>query len=430
MACKYIFNGVEYKDKQTFIEEFVKPNFINQPKTLRVQEYQSDYFQKLRNNFKFRGVPHNIIIPADNNGKKVYLIDEVEVSSNVYNKAFEDFIDAGGDNQFLALLHKNDNWVTFGIKAIIQNAAKQGFSKVWLPTGNTASKVEGHTTLEEFKKQKEDRIGFLKTELKAYDALSVVEVNNSYRIYDPFLDEYQGGMWLLKEDAKAELKKRQDKNKEDTNNEINQLKQELERVETEGFETEGFGALRPIFNFYENTVTNILKKNYDVTKITDEHGNTWNEILIDNRYKMDAILLKEEDFGQDNDLVTSSELESFNKRQGLTGVSPAIGKAKIMGNLKKEYPNLLFKLKTDYNTQTQSDWVYITARYKDSYLKQQEKNMQTEQKIKEKILDNNKPNVYIEGNNQYYYNNKLYPSFDDMQSAMNNDGLSFNSCKL
>jgi hypothetical protein len=130
MACKYIFNGVEYKDKQTFIEEFVKPNFINQPRTLRVQEYQSDYFQKLRNNFKFRGVPHNIIIPADNNGKKVYLIDEVEVSSNVYNKAFEDFIDAGGDNQFLALLHKNDNWITFGIKAIIQNAAKQTITEV------------------------------------------------------------------------------------------------------------------------------------------------------------------------------------------------------------------------------------------------------------------------------------------------------------
>jgi len=253
MACKYIFNGVEYKDKQAFIEEFVKPNFINQPRTLRVQEYQSDYFQKLRNNFKFRGVPHNIIIPADNNGKKVYLIDEVEVSSNVYNKAFEDFIDAGGDNQFLALLHKNDNWITFGIKAIIQNAAKKGYEKVLFPSGNTASKVEGHTTLEEFKKQKEDRIKFLDGEINDPE-------NIERRI----------------EEAKREKE---------------QIEQELERVETEGF-----GALKPIYNFYENTVKNVLNKQYgkeNVKQITDEYGNTWNEITLTEKNKEEIYLQKE-----------------------------------------------------------------------------------------------------------------------------------------
>ena len=40
--------------------------------------------------------------------------------------------------------------------------------------------------------------------------------------------------------------------------EINQLKQELKRVEG----PEGFGALKPIYNFYENIVTNILRKQY------------------------------------------------------------------------------------------------------------------------------------------------------------------------
>lgn len=59
-------------------------------------------------------------------------------------------------------------------------------------------------------------------------------------------------------------------------NEINQLKQELERVETEGF-----GALRPIWNFYENTVLNILKKQgYNPVEIIDEYGNKWNEVEI------------------------------------------------------------------------------------------------------------------------------------------------------
>ena len=63
---------------------------------------------------------------------------------------------------------------------------------------------------------------------------------------------------------------------ENLQNEINQLKQELERVEKEGF-----GALKPIYNFYENTVTNILKKQgYKPELITDEYGNTWNEVDI------------------------------------------------------------------------------------------------------------------------------------------------------
>src|SRR5690606_4570279 len=60
-------------------------------------------------------------------------------------------------------------------------------------------------------------------------------------------------------------------------NEISQLKQELERVEG----PEGFGALKPIYNFYENTVANILKKQgYNPVEITDEYGNTWNEVTI------------------------------------------------------------------------------------------------------------------------------------------------------
>ena len=58
--------------------------------------------------------------------------------------------------------------------------------------------------------------------------------------------------------------------------EIITLNKELERVETEGF-----GALKPIYNFYENTVTNILKKQgYNPILITDEYGNTWNEVVL------------------------------------------------------------------------------------------------------------------------------------------------------
>lgn len=61
------------------------------------------------------------------------------------------------------LLNKDNNWVTFFVKSIIQDSAKKGYEKRLFPSGNTASKVEGHTTLEEFKKQKEDRLNYLQS---------------------------------------------------------------------------------------------------------------------------------------------------------------------------------------------------------------------------------------------------------------------------
>jgi hypothetical protein len=162
-------------------------------------------------------------------------------------------------NQFLQLLNKDNNWVTFFVKSIIQDSSKKGYEKILFPSGNTASKIEGHTTLEEFKKQKEDRIKELEKQ----------EIDNQNKIGSKRktgLGEYIYTEQNYKED------------KENIYTEVNQLKQELKRVETEGF-----GALKPIYNFYENTVTNILKKQGLSSKvITDEYGNTWNEVEVDN----------------------------------------------------------------------------------------------------------------------------------------------------
>ena len=87
-------------------------------------------------------------------------------------------------------------------------------------------------------------------------------------------------------------------------NEINQLKQELERVEKEGF-----GALRPIYNFYENTVTNILKKQGNNPKlITDEYGNTWNEIEIKPEFKEQDIRFSSPNIEYTGDLAIEEKL--------------------------------------------------------------------------------------------------------------------------
>lgn len=226
----------------------------------------------------------------ENENRKIKDIEKVE--NDVYNKNIN-------SNQFLQLLNKDNNWVTFFIKSIIQDSAKKGYEKVLFPTGNTASKVEGHTTLEEFKKQKEDRIKQLEIEKNKYESSNYIvhrynEFDSSDKTFEfKSIDEansFLSDKSLSRKESPKQYyslpKDNRDVIEATTANitkEINQLKQELERVEG----PEGFGALKPIYNFYENTVTNILNKTYgkeNVKVITDEYGNTWNEITLEKKH--------------------------------------------------------------------------------------------------------------------------------------------------
>ena len=47
--------------------------------------------------------------------------------------------------------------------------------------------------------------------------------------------------------------------------------------------TQGIEKLKPVEAFYTNRVTNILNKLYDTKQVTDEHGNTWNEVTLDKK---------------------------------------------------------------------------------------------------------------------------------------------------
>lgn len=218
MACKYYYNSIEYSSKEEFINKVIKPNFINNDKILRIQEFQQpDFLKQIRNNPNW--------INEQNFS---------ETEKGVLNLLFG----------------KNEGWIRFGLQSLIQNAAKEGYTKVRLPKGDTSAKVEGHTTLEEFKKEKEDRIKELEKEQSKLDS------NLEQGLYGMDTSDYE-----LRSNKILE--------------EIDTLEKELERVETEGF-----GALKPIYNFYENTVSNILEKLYTVKKITDEYGNSWNEITI------------------------------------------------------------------------------------------------------------------------------------------------------
>lgn len=228
-------------------------------KTRRILEVQSDLFQKGRNN--------------DN----LFLL-----------KGKQDTLSKTNENNFLQLLNKNNNWVTFFVKSIIQDSAKKGYEKILFPKGDTASKVEGHSTLKEFKKQKENRIKILeeyvlehKKELQNYEQALVLK-KDKYGDYYGYLGNNETP--FTNGESEQMIKNSLNALQQHTNikiirdeKEIIQLKQELEKVEKEGF-----AALKPIYKFYEETVGNILNKQFknQVKKVTDEHGNGWYELTL------------------------------------------------------------------------------------------------------------------------------------------------------
>ena len=82
-------------------------------------------------------------------------------------------------NQFLQLLNKDNNWVTFFIKSIIQDSAKKGYEKVLFPKGETAAKIEGHESVA-------DRIMAIDNDIKKFKGfssnLNSIEENTGYAI--------------------------------------------------------------------------------------------------------------------------------------------------------------------------------------------------------------------------------------------------------
>ncbi len=233
--------------------------------------------------FRYKGLIHEILRPSDNDGNPVYLIDENEVTVKEYNKAFENFIDEGGDNQFLALLHKKDNWVTFFVKSIIQDSAKKGYEKVVFPTGSTAYKIEsGGRTIEDFIKNKED---IIKSNEEYLDF-----VKNVSKIGDTYQYRNRSGKITTENiDDQTDLNEIV-LNKEKFTKENIQLKKEIEDVKA------GVSGLAATARFYQETVADVLKKRgYSPTLITDEYGNTWNEISVEKQRDLDDIYFQLEE---------------------------------------------------------------------------------------------------------------------------------------
>ena len=269
----------------------------NQSKTRRILEVQSDLFQK------GRSLENLASDMTETRQDEVFeYANDNKVSLEEAKKALE-IKSVNKENQFLQLLNKDNNWVTFFVKSIIQDSAKKGYEKVLFPSGNTASKVEGHTTLEELKKQKEDRLQVLKSKISSNGITYTKEGNKFFRENPSF-----GKQEITEDKFNEKLEKNQ--------NEIKTIEQELKRVETEGF-----GALAPIYNFYENIVSNILtKQGYKPNVITDEYGNTWNEVNVKPQRDLNKILLRNVEEDDDIPLSDQELYEHANKFFGKLNV--------------------------------------------------------------------------------------------------------------
>ncbi|MCA9747687.1 MAG: hypothetical protein KC414_01145, partial [Romboutsia sp.] len=298
--------GLEDENESSILEK------IGVSKTRRVLEVQSDWAQNLRLDFNLDGIRHHI---ETINKKKTYYIGSKEVSSKVYQKAFEDFIERGEliksgskeENDFARIILKN--WVTFFIESIIQDSAKKGYEKVLFPKGDTAAKIEGHQTLEEFKKQKEGRIKKLEEDKKKGYKILDEPIGN----YDYYQDSE--GKYIkahLFENEYLEISKEQYERaikNHTVDNEINRLKQELADVES------GQTQLSSIAKFYEETIHNILKKQgFNPERITDEHGNDWFEIQVPEEVDIDLLPKEEEKPYKEFNKEANDELDALLER--------------------------------------------------------------------------------------------------------------------
>lgn len=357
------------------IAAFTKKSEGDLNKTLRVLELQSDLFQRGRDKevltsavdpsmaetFIFNGNIYRAEGYIDYAGDQDYKFykqkvgdnferkiteDEFNKIWNQWNKSLEDIptnLKKDFDNKFLQLLNKDGNWTTVFVKSIIQDAAKRGYEKVLFPLGDTAAKVEGHDTLENFRTTKLSQIFKINQEIenyKAHPAQAVIEWNVNQGIYDNQVLYYADGRYLrskingvdeieeifddpryaedaaiIKNEQWQKEKEKGDKVPEEVKvreviesleNEKAQYEQELARVEG----PEGFGALRPVYNFYQNTIANILKKQgYEPSLYTDANGNSWNEIEIHKQRDTSAI--------QFNSRMTPKQFKKFlNEKYG------------------------------------------------------------------------------------------------------------------
>lgn len=286
MACKYTYKGIVYNSKEEFINQVINPQFLSNKKVRRVMELQSDLFQKGRDKQSLAGYKSDLSSEEEQSYNR-YLLETGQITQEEFDNP--KIIGKEKENQFLQLLNKDNNWVTFFIKSIIQDSAKKGYEKVLFPKGETAAKIEGHETIAEQLKRINQEIENLK--------------NDNYLAAPPIEINFETGVGV--------------NNATNNKDRIEQLEQEKSNLKSQGIE-----KLKPIEAFYEIKVGNILEKQFgkdNVKTITDEFGNQWREITINQARDLDNILLQKNEanriIGQANIKAMTVLVDAVNKKE-------------------------------------------------------------------------------------------------------------------
>ncbi|HPF82928.1 MAG TPA: hypothetical protein PLV83_02010 [Bacilli bacterium] len=350
-------NKVEVKDYTAYLygddsQAYLKTEGGNKTKTRRVLEIQSDLFQKGRDKENLVTQQREFIENREvvlNNGEEYdikdfpYLVIDKRfgaVVKPVFTKEDgETFIKEElntlkqpteiKENQFLQLLNKDNNWVTFFIKSIIQDSAKRGYEKVLFPKGETAAKIEGHETIA-------DEIRRIDNELLKYNDISKVNIKpytKTSAIYNKQLEGinvgYIGDIFFYKKDNFTNL------TLEEAKIEFNRVKNNLEQQKA-NLKSQGIEKLKPIEAFYEIKVGNILEKQFgkdNVKTITDEYGNQWREITITEDMQ-DTIL-----FDRTNDNIKEGVSKLFESNPELANIGTQEQYSKYLDTIFPDYIN-------------------------------------------------------------------------------------------
>lgn len=260
------------------------------------------------------------------------------ISTSEMNIAKDEYIKSKGNinnkNAFLQLLNKDNNWVRFFIKTTIQDAVKNGYKKIWFPQGETAAKIEGHQVIA-------NRLADID---KKINQASDTEVSSIYRYGVSIMYLYKNNgfskdgpaVWTTniqditnKDILSSDITYNKHgveftylkegiidhsefiKSKETHIKELEQEKQELK--------SQGIAKLAPIEHFYGNVIYNILKKNYIVNKVTDEYGNGWYEVELNEERDKEDILLNLTSNNINNSTDEKNHIKVYSKAKSELG---------------------------------------------------------------------------------------------------------------
>jgi len=299
-----------------------------QAKTRRILEIQSDMFQKSRKEKDLAGEFLKVTAKS-----RIRELDEaaqgkteIEFDGYLYEKRTSRYPGGGDDihvdidwfrirkvglnpeNNFLQLLNIDNNWVKFFVRSIIQDSARKEYKRVRFPTGNTASKIQGHDTVETFITEREDRIARLDREIKHIEELQEklkdAETNGfENQVFkfivkgsEYFYQQLDGDQTITdipKSFFDSQLEKLRDTLQESLGSSLLE-KQAFEREVEDLRGPDGVQKFSAIAKFYEADIYNILRKQgLKPERVKDEYDNEWFEVSIDPKKAAKPIFLQQ-----------------------------------------------------------------------------------------------------------------------------------------